>query len=72
MDTSSQVSTLDDVEMVEACLGEVSTTISPIAVTPRPRSITPPTDVGQLWEKANKALEELLATKSSIQPIGGK
>ena len=52
--------------MAEASLGEVPTTISPIAVAPRSRSITPPTDVGQLWEKANKALEELLATKSSI------
>ena len=66
VDTSSHVSTPDDVKMAEASLGEVPTTISPIAVTPRSRSITPPTDVGQLWEKANKALEELLTTKSSI------
>ena len=66
VDTSSQVSALDDVEMVETSLGEVPTTISPIAATSRSRSITPPTDVGQLQEKANKALEELLATKSSI------
>ena len=66
MDTSSQVSTLDDVEMAEASLEGVPTTISPIAVTTRSRSITPPADVAELWEKANKALEELLATKSSI------
>ena len=66
VDTSSQVSAQDDVEMVEASLGEVPTTISPIAVVPRSRSITLPADAGQLWEKANKALEELLATKSSI------
>ena len=66
VDTSSQVSTLDDVKMAEASLEGVPTTISPIAVTPRSRSITPPADVGELWEKANKALEELLATKSSI------
>ena len=66
VDTSSQVSTLDDVEMVEASLEGVPTTISPIAMTTRSRSITPPTDVAELWEKANKALEELLATKSSI------
>ena len=46
--TSSQVSTPDDVEMVEASLGKVPTTISPIPVTPRSRSITPPADVGQL------------------------
>ena len=56
----------DDIEMAEASLGEVPTIISPIAVTPRSRSITPPADVGQLWENTNKALEELLATKSSI------
>ena len=66
VDTSSQVSAPDDVEMAEASLGEVATTISPIAVTPRSRSVTPPAHVGQLWEKANKALEELLTTKSSI------
>ena len=30
------------------------------------RSMTPPANVGQLQEKANKALEELLANKSSI------
>ena len=48
VDTSSQVSAPDDVKMAEASLGEVPTTISPIAVTPRSRSITPPADVGQL------------------------
>ena len=48
VDTSSQVSALDDIEMAEASLGEVPTTISPIAVTSRSRSITPPTDVCQL------------------------
>ena len=65
MDISSQVSTPDDVEMAEASLEEVPTTISPIAKTPGSRSGTPPTDVSHLWEKANKALEEMLATKSS-------
>ena len=48
VDTSSQVSAPDDVEMAEASLGEVPTTISPIAATPRSSSVTPPTDVGQL------------------------
>ena len=48
VDTSSQVSVLDDVEMVEASLGEVLTTISPIAVAPRSRSVTLPADVGPL------------------------
>ena len=66
VDTSSQMSAQDDVEMVEASLGEVPTTISPIAVALRSRNITLPADVGQLQEKANKALEELLAIKSSI------
>ena len=70
MDTSSQVSALDDVKMVEASLEGVPTTISPIAATTRSRSITPPADMAELWEKANKALEELLATKSCIDTCG--
>ena len=60
------MSTPDDVKMAEASLEEVPTTISPIDVTPGTRSIIPPADTGQLSEKANKALEEVLATKSSI------
>ena len=48
VDTLSQVSAPDDVEMAEALLGEVPTTISPIAATPRSRSISPPADMGQL------------------------
>ena len=68
VDISSQVSALDDVEMAEASLEGVPTTISPIAMTTRSRSITPPTDMAELWGNANKALEELLATKSSIDP----
>ena len=44
VDTSSQVSTPDDVEIVEASLEEVPTTISPIAETPGSRSGTPPAD----------------------------
>ena len=47
VDTLSQVSTQDDIKMVEASL-EVPITISPIATAPRSRSITPPADVGQL------------------------
>ena len=35
VDTSSQVSTLDDAEMVEVSLDGVPTTISPIAMTTR-------------------------------------
>ena len=32
----------------------------------RYRSISPPADAAELWENANKGLEELLATKASI------
>ena len=66
VDTSSQVSALDEAEMAEVSLEGVPTTISPIAMTTRSRSITPLTDVAELWESANKVLEELLATKASI------
>ena len=66
VDTSSQVSTQDDAKMVEASLEGVPTTISPIAMTTRSRSITPSADMDELWENANKALQELLATKASI------
>ena len=66
VDSSSQVSALDDAEMAEASLEGVPTTISPIATTTTSRSITPPADAAELQENANKALEELLATKASI------
>ena len=61
VDTSSQVST----EMAGESRG-IATTISPIAMTTTSGSITPPTDAAELWENANKALKELLATKASI------
>ena len=67
VDTSSQVSTPDDAEMVEASLEDFPTTISPIAETLRPSNGAPPADARHLREKANKALQELLATKSSIK-----
>ena len=62
VDTSSQPSA----EMVEASLEGIPTSISPIAMTSRSRSITPPADTMELWENANKALKELLTTKASI------
>ena len=65
VDTSSQVSALDDVKMVEASLEGVPTTISLIAMTTRSRGITPSADTAEVWENSNKALE-MLATKSSI------
>ena len=66
VDTSSQVSTQDDDEMAEASSEGVPTPISPIAMPTRSRSITPPTDTAELQENASKVLEELLATKASI------
>ena len=53
--------------MAEASLEEVPMTISPIAMTPGSWSSIHPTAAGHLQEKANKALEELLAPKSSIE-----
>ena len=66
VETLSQVSAQDDAKMAEALLEGVPTTISPLAATTRSRSITPPIDTAELQEKANKALEELLATKASM------
>ena len=65
VDISSQVSALDDTEMVEASLEEIPTTPLPTAETPGPSSGTPSANAGHLQEEANKALGELLATKSS-------
>ena len=48
VDTSFQVSTPGDVEMAEASLEEVPTTISPIAMTPESRGGNPPTDANHL------------------------
>ena len=65
VDTSSQVSTQEDAEMVEASLEGVPTTITPKDMTTRSKSITPLADVAELWENANKALEEVLVMKAS-------
>ena len=62
VDTSSQVST----EVAEASLEDIPTSISPNAAVSRTRSITPLVDVMELWANANKALEDLLTTKASI------
>ena len=61
VDISSQASA----EMAEASLEGIPTSISPIAMTSRSRSVTPPADAMELWENANKALQELLTTKAS-------
>ena len=52
--------------MAEASLEGIPTSISPIAVASRSGSITPLADAMELWENANRALEELLTTKASI------
>ena len=65
VETSSQVSTPDDAEMGDISLEEIPASSSPIARTPGPSHGTPPANAGHCWEEANKALGELLATKSS-------
>ena len=52
--------------MAEASLEGILTSISPIAITSRLESVTTPVDPMELWGNANKALEELLTTKASI------
>ena len=69
VDTSSQVSTPDDAEIVEGSLEEIPAAPSPTAKTPGPSSNAPPADTGHLQEEANKALGGLLATKSSIDAL---
>ena len=61
VDTSSQAS----MEMAEASLEGIPTSISLIAAASRSESVTPPIDAMELWGIANKALEELLTTKAS-------
>ena len=48
VDASSQMSTQEDAERVEASLEGVPTTIFPIAMTNRSGSIIPPTDAAEL------------------------
>ena len=62
VDTSSQMSA----EMAEAFLEDIPTSIFPIAAISRTGSITPPVDELELWANANKALEDFLTTKASI------
>ena len=65
VDTSSQVSGLDNAEMAEMVEASLEEIPSPTAETPGPSSGAPPADITYLREEANKALGELLATKSS-------
>ena len=62
VDISSHMS----VEMAEASLEGIPTSISPIAATSRPDSVTPLVKAMELHANANKALEEMLTTKAPI------
>ena len=59
VDTSSQVSALNNAEMEDVSLEEIPAPSAPTAEAPPP-------DVAHLWEEANKALGDLLMIKSSI------
>ena len=62
VDISSQVSA----EAAEASLEDIPASTSPIAAVSRTGSITPPVDELELQANANKALEDILPTKASI------
>ena len=62
VDTSSQAST----KVAEASLENIPTSLSPIAAISRTGSSTPPVDELELWASVNKALEDFLSTKASI------
>ena len=63
VDTSSQVS----IKEAEASLEDIPTNISPIAAISRSRSIGPLVDLVELQTNANRALNDLLSTKGSIE-----
>ena len=65
VDTSSQVSTPEDVEMDNPTLEEIHASLPPLIKTLEP-SGEAPVDVAQLQEEANKALGHLLVTRSSL------
>ena len=62
VDTSSQVS----IKEAEASLEDIPAGISPIAAVSRTGSISPLEDIMELQTSANKALDDLLTTKASI------
>ena len=62
VETSSQVS----IEEAEASLEDIPAGISPIPAVSRTGSISPPEDIMKLQTSANKALNDLLTTKVSI------
>ena len=66
VDTSSQVSALDEGNLDDPTPEEVTATYSLTIKTFRSSSNIPSIDVVHLWEEANKALGNWLAVKSSI------
>ena len=66
VNTSSQVR----IEEAEAFLDDIPTSISPIAAISRTGSVSPLVDIAELWANANKALDDLLNTKGSIDARG--
>ena len=66
VDTSSQVSAPKDAEMDDPTLDEIHVSLPPLVETLGPSREAPSVDVGQLQEKANKALGCLLVTRSSL------
>ena len=54
------------IEEAEASLEDIPTNISPIAAISRSRSISPLMDLAELQTNANRALNDLLNTKGSI------
>ena len=62
VDTSSQVS----IKEAEASLEDIPAGISPIAAVSRTGSVSPPEDIMVLQTSANKAFNDLLTTKASI------
>ena len=66
VDTSSQVSTPDNMDMDDPTLEEIHASLFPPVEAPGPSREATSLDVMQLQEEANKALGHLLATRSSI------
>ena len=66
MDTSSQVNAPEDAEMDDPTLEEIHASVPLLVKTPGPSRESPSMDVAQLQEEANKALDHLLVTRSSL------
>ena len=62
IDTSSQTS----IKEAEASLEDIPASISHIAAEYSSRSVSPPVDPSELWAKANRAINNLLHLKRSI------